>query len=573
MDIRISVEPHDAAPTPAPAPAPAGDGQHEGAARPANSLGPASSRRVKGQDMRLKMQVDPAPSPSFTFRPYSSMVPQNQFKLQWPQSPVGGPQFFTPRARPQTAGRLSTLVQPPNRTPRAWQKMQQRDQEEAEAHTPRERLHPPASAGRHRPGWLSARREPSGHDSARVQSARAHRPPEWKSGAESLGSTVNSGTMKHTGGEPVTPHVQTSSFEQIVQEEERHAREEMREYRDKLFENPKRRFTKREMENFCLKLQGSTDTQQMHRICAKAQEDRSYEDCTFLCKMLSKCNFVQQNMSPPTMLAISRCIKGRSLAPGEDLLIDDKTPQIIVLVQGLLAEPESGTMMKQGEYILRMPKNVQSFKPSASSKWGRSFSKVSLGFTLNRKKTMSSLGVNRRKSVDSSSEARSSANPSASSSRTASPEPSPHTPDPSPLVSCYASLSLALSRSLSLSVCVFESECECVSVYVCGVKKRREKRRLLCLESQRLQQAHSVLGLGPWSGVLPLTGYLPSAGTIWTSVLGCAATAVVMCFCFDFLNLCPSFTPLLQPCTCVHMSRSLAELVSCLSAEPVPAND
>ena len=56
MDIRISVEPHDAAPTPAPAPAPAGDGQHEGAARPANSLGPASSRRVKGQDMRLKMQ-------------------------------------------------------------------------------------------------------------------------------------------------------------------------------------------------------------------------------------------------------------------------------------------------------------------------------------------------------------------------------------------------------------------------------------------------------------------------------------------------------------------------------------
>jgi hypothetical protein len=461
MDIRISVEPHDASPAPAPAPAPAGDGQHEGAARPANSLGPASSRRVKGQDMRLKMQEDPAPSPSFTFRPYSSTVPQNQFKLQWPQSPAAGQQFFTPRARPQTAGRLSTLVQPPNRTPRAWQKMQQRDEEEAEAHTPRQRLHHPASAGRHRPGWLSARREPSGHDSTRVQSARAHRPPEWKSGAESLGSTVNSGPVNHTGGEPVTPHVQTSSFEQIVQEEERHAREEMREYRDKLFENPKRRFTKREMENFCLRLQGSTDTQQMHRICAKAQEDRSYEDCTFLCKMLSKCNFVQQNMSPPAMLAISRCIKGRSLAPGEDLPIDDKAPQLIVLVQGLLAEPESGTMMKQGEYILRMPKNVQSFKPSAPSKWGKSFSKVTLGVTLNRKKTMSSLGVTRRpsvdssrKSVDSSSEARSSDNPSACSSRTASPEPSPHTTDPSPMVSCYASISLASSLCLSLHVCL-----------------------------------------------------------------------------------------------------------------------
>lgn len=448
MDIRITVEPHDAS----PAPAPAGDGQHEGASRPANNLGPASSRRVKGQDMRLKLQLEPAPSPAFTFRPSSSTVPQNQFKLQWPQSPApAGPQAFTPRARPQTASRLFTLVQSPNRTPRAWQKMQ-RDQEEAEAHTPRERLHPPASAGRHRPGWLSARREPSDHDSTRVQSARAHRPPEWKLGEETHGSlsTVNSGPVNHTGGEPVTPHVQTSSFEQIVQEEERHAREEMREYRDKLFQNPKRRFTKREMENFCLKLLGSTDTQQMHRICAKAQEDRSYEDCTFLCKMLSKCNFVQQNMSPPTMLAISRCIKGRSLAPGEDLLIDDKMPQIIVLVQGLLAEPESGTMMKQGEYILRMPKNVQNLKPPALSKWGRSLSKVSLGTIFTRKKSTSSLGVTRRKSVDSSSEARSSANPSAASSRTASPEPSPRSPDPSPLVSCYASL----SYSLSLSMCV-----------------------------------------------------------------------------------------------------------------------
>jgi hypothetical protein len=166
------------------------------------------------------------------------------------------------------------------------------------------------------------------------------------------------------------------------------------------------------------------------------------------------------------MLAISRCIKGRSLAPGEDLLIDDKTPQIIVLVQGLLAEPESGTMMKQGEYILRMPKNVQNLKPPAPSKWGRSLSKVSLGTIFTRKKSTSSLGVTRRKSVDSSSEARSSANPSAASSRTASPEPSPRSPDPSPLVSCYASL----SYSLSLSLCAFECECECVCVYVCGVK-------------------------------------------------------------------------------------------------------
>jgi len=437
MDIRITVEPHEGAP--APGPAPATKPQEGEGHRPASILRPRSEG-VKGQDMRL--QLDSVPSPAFTYRPHSSAVPQNEFKLQWPQSPADQAQHFaTPRARPRTAlqSRLSALGQPANRTPRAWQKLQQRDQEEADSplpHTPRERLHHPASASRHRPGWQSARRPPSGITTPRVQSARARRPPEWKSGAEALGNTGNSGRASPAGGEPANarPPVQTSSFAQIMQEEERQVRQEMREYRDKLFENPKRRFTRREMETFCLKLLGSTDTQQMHRICAKAPDDRSYEDCTFLCKMLSKCNFVQQNMSPLMMLAVSRCIQGRSLAPGEDLLVDDKTPQIFVLVQGLMAEPDSGSMMKQGEYILRMSRSARKVGDSLMS---RSLKKIAIGVTLNRR---SSAAFRRRSSstlLESSSEARS----SASSSRTASPEASPR------LVSCYESLSLSLSSS------------------------------------------------------------------------------------------------------------------------------
>jgi len=264
------------------------------------------------------------------------------------------------------------LSQPPNRTPRSWQKAQERDEAErsADAATPWN--------DRHRPGWLSARLPPSGHNTPRVQSARARRLPAWNSGADLIGSTVNS-VLSRLGsiGGPGGHNKRVAVLEQIQKDQELQARQEVRAVRDKLFENPKRRFTKREMEHFCQKLLGNDDIQQMQKICSKAYEDRSHEDCTFLCKMLGKCSFLQQNLSMPRMLCAARCVQALSLAPGEDLHVSDKTPQIFILVQGLMAEPTSGDLVKQGDYVLRMP-NMPKSHIFSDTKWSHSKPKIML---------------------------------------------------------------------------------------------------------------------------------------------------------------------------------------------------
>ena len=268
---------------------------------------------------------------------------------------------------------MSLLSQPPNRTPRGWQKLQELDGAEdasaQDASTPRPRV-TSASATKQRPGWLSERQSSSaGCITPRVQSARARRPPEWKSSAseaEDLGATARS----VLSGLPAGEKVSLASLEQIQAMQDSKARQDMREFRDQLFENPKRRFSKREREHFCLKLLGNTDIQQMQKICSRTPEDRSQDDCMFLCKMMKKCSFLQENLPTERMLAAARCVQCLSLAPGEDLHVYEKTPQVFILVQGLMADPISGNLVKQNDYILRMPESKPSLQNiNPDSKW------------------------------------------------------------------------------------------------------------------------------------------------------------------------------------------------------------
>ena len=374
---------------------------------PPSILRPSSGRRPTSgmQVIRMQLQGDLVHSPAISSAmSYSSTnathhvpVPQSEFKLQWPKQayPVSSmsPRFFTPtrgHSRPQAAtdlqsNTLSRLSQPANRTPRAWQKVQQLSLDEQQASDSAAGAQ--TGLGGHRPGWLSARQPLSSNKTPRVQSARTRRPPEWQAGSDTLNGNALSFTSS-TGDGPLAGGRIHASLQQLQEDGERQARQEMREYRDKLFEIPKRRFTRREVETFCQKLLGNSDTQQMHSICGKAPDDRSYEDCTFLCKMLSKCSFVQHGLSASTMLAFARCVQGRSLAPGEHLHVDSTTPQIYVLVQGLIAEPTSGDLIKQGDYILRMFEQHSSsskrLSRRGSSLWGSSMSKISLGTSLRR---------------------------------------------------------------------------------------------------------------------------------------------------------------------------------------------
>lgn len=336
------------------------NGEHA-ASRPGSILRPSTTEgRVGGG---LPRGWEPSVSSSKPRFSVSMAIPQSEFKLQWPQSPsvsVAMSPRPTARARPKTAAehRLSSLSQPPNRTPRAWQKLQQRDELEARADdgTP---------ISNYRPGWLSARRPgpASASSTPRILSARARRPTQCNEGdgmrsANSRLSNVAEGPLNHLD--------RTESVAEVQQQQERQAQQEMRQCRDKLFENPKRRFTRKEMENFCQQLFGSTDIQHMQKICRKSPEDRSYEDCDFLCRMMSKCSFLRQNLSRPNMLAVSRCIQALSLAPGEDMHVQENAPQLFTLVQGLMSEPKSGDLIKQGDHILRFPSKGKASADSGS---------------------------------------------------------------------------------------------------------------------------------------------------------------------------------------------------------------
>jgi len=264
---------------------------------------------------------------SFSRHRNSTSVVQSEFKLKWPKTQnvgvVGGISMnarlsseLGARAQSQMADssqekRLLHLSQPPNRTPRAWQKLQQQEAAElSEGRTAQ--TADPDSPNRHRPGWLSAR-PASGHNfgsNRAVQSARARRPPDWNASTgpfSSLPSSKSSAKM----GESV--HFK-ETMEQIQQVQERRVRRELKEFRDQLFENPKRHFSKRERELFFQKIWGSDDMHQMQKICSRAMDDRSFEDCTFLCKMLSKCSFLQQKLSMPQMHSAALCMQALSLA-------------------------------------------------------------------------------------------------------------------------------------------------------------------------------------------------------------------------------------------------------------------
>jgi len=309
----------------------------------------------------------------------SIVVPPSEFKLQWPQTPLvpASTPRLSARTRPQSAStsRMSQLCQPPNRTPRSWQKLQQRDELESrtDADTPR---------SSHRPGWLSARRPEPGHSTPRLLSARARRPPQWRAG-EGTGDPAGA-TMMNLLRRPSTGNVRTESVEMVQQQQEMQARQEMRQLRDELFDNPKRRFTKGEMERFCQKLLGNSDIQLMQKICSKAPEDRSHEDCNFLCQMLGKHSFLRQNLSRSRLLSVSRCFQTLSLSPGEDMHVQENAPQIFILVQGLIAEPISGDLIKQGDHILRMPRRGS----EAGSRWNPLKTTISTVGRLSRRKIL-----------------------------------------------------------------------------------------------------------------------------------------------------------------------------------------
>jgi hypothetical protein len=300
-----------------------------------------TTSRAQGQGMQLQMEMirpgrhdvehdsDQAryAAAPMSFSRHRNSVVQSEFKLQWPKTQnvgvVGGISMNArlssevgARAQSQTADssqekRLLHLSQPPNRTPRAWQKLQQQEAAElSEGRTAQ--TADPDSPNRHRPGWLSAR-PVSGHNSGSnraVQSARARRPPDWNASTGPFNSLPSSRTSAKMGESVEFKE----TMEQIQQVQERRVRRELKEFRDQLFENPKRHFSKRERELFFQKIWGSDDINQMQKICSRAMDDRSFEDCTFLCKMLSKCSFLQQNLSMPQMHSAALCMQALALA-------------------------------------------------------------------------------------------------------------------------------------------------------------------------------------------------------------------------------------------------------------------
>jgi hypothetical protein len=333
---------------------------------------PDAPRGNNGKPDRSRF-ASPRPDPPVT-------LAQSEFKLKWSypsthQSSRGlrGASGHGERLRPQSSGgpgqtRISLLNQPPNRTPRGWKRLEQSDEVESFV-TPR------SMQGKHRPGWLSARQPLSGPTTPRVQSARARRPPDWSSGAEPAPSTARS--VLSSLPQSDKDKVDMASVEQIQQEQERRSQEELKQFREKIFENPKRRYSKREMESFCHKLWGNNDVERMKKICSRLPEDRSYEDCTFLCKMLNKSTFIQKQFEMQNLRPASTCVQYLHVAPGDDLKVHEETPQVFILVQGLMAEPSSGDLVKEGDHILRMPsRKTPQLLRTESNRWTGSFSKI-----------------------------------------------------------------------------------------------------------------------------------------------------------------------------------------------------